>query len=149
VFQTKILSRSLTTCFPAFALSSRPEQEKRRVGLSQHINLTAFDSPFFFKAIENIVLANSVFQRSIGSEVKEWTPKTMDNHHPCFSVANRFFTPKWRAPYSEDSSSAPAISIDPKQILGNIMSDHGFLHLDDNKVEYFKSFNGLDLDNEE
>jgi ribosomal protein L11 methylase PrmA len=119
VFQTKILSQSVTTYFPAFLLSSWLEQEKRRVGLSQHINLTAFDSPFFFKAIENFVLANIIFQRSIGSEVKEWMSKTMDNHHPCFLVANRYFTPKWRAPYSEDSSSTLAISIDPKQILGN------------------------------
>jgi hypothetical protein len=134
----------ITPHFPSW-----PEDEGQRIGLSQHIHLTAFDSPFFLKAIKNVVLAHGVFRRSIPTDVTEWSSKIADGHYPSFSVANRFFTHKWKAPDAEGDSSAPDISIDPDRIMSNIMDEQKLLHLDNNKVDYFKITKGLVLDEEE
>ena len=114
----------------------------------QYVHLSGFNSPSYDRVLENLTWANTAFQRTVREEFIEFLPVAIEKDYISFAARNKYFTPAWKAPNSHGESKEPIEEIDPKGILASIMAKNNLLHLDDNKVEYYRLENPTDLENQ-
>ena len=91
--------------------------------------------------ISNIYDIQHVFERSLPhNALEEWVPSFYENFE-ALDMANRYFTD--RCDVNGDTPISFGSEIDPHNILSNALS-HEFVHLQENKVEYYEAQQGPD-----
>ena len=95
----------------------------------------------FSTMIENIYDIQHVFERSLPhNAMEEWVPSYYETFE-VLDMGNRYFTD--RRDINGDTPISFSTEIDPHNILTNAMSNE-FVHLQENKVEYYEAQQGTD-----
>jgi hypothetical protein len=103
--------------------------------------LTGLGATKFSTMIENIYNIQHVFERTLPhNTVEDWVPSYYETFE-VLDMGNRYFT-DWRD-INGDTPIDFGTEIDPDNILTNVLS-HEFVHLQENKVEYYEAQQGPD-----
>ncbi|KAF9456000.1 hypothetical protein BDZ94DRAFT_1285932 [Collybia nuda] len=115
-------------CRPTFI------EPRRRRYIKQSISITGFGATFFQACVDS---TRAIFPED---KLEPWQPNEY-HKHPAFEFGNRYFTHRNNATREEIIPFKD--SIDPHHLLKNSMGND-YIHTQENNVEYFECYNGVD-----
>jgi hypothetical protein len=103
----------------------------------QSVMLTGLSSPIFDEVLESVHAIQDMFRQYMtDGAMEDWTP-SLYQEHSSINVSNWYFTLHQNAMLDRQISFESVI--DPDNILSAAMADGKFVHVEDNRVEYYEA----------